>query len=347
MFTRIFVPLDGSSRAERALPVAARLAQVSHGTVILASVVTPALNYSPALVAPVTSPELVDEDVRSAKAYLARVQKDDLLTGVETEIVTGVSLPASIELIDLARTTHADLIVMCSHGRTGLMHWALGSVAQQVVRSSPIPVLVLKANGPIPSGPEGDALSILVPLDGSPLAEDAIEPAAQLAAALSAPGHGSVKLLEVIRYPLMPVAPFQPVDPYVTREDPAERGSLQEGASTYLHSVARRFAEPPLAALNLRVGTTVVFAEDVAGAIGAVADGAEGLGKACDVVAMATHGRSGFQRLALGSIAERTLQATKRPLLVVRPPVVAHDAKPAASSTRTAAHDPAPALPLF
>lgn len=347
MFTRIFVPLDGSARAERALPLAARLALASHGTVILASVITPSLNYSPALVAPATSPEIVEADVRSAKAYLAREQKDDVLNGVETETVVEVSLPASAELIDLARTTHADLIVMCSHGRTGLMHWALGSVAHQVVRTTPIPVLVLKADGPVPSGPQGDALSMLIPLDGSPLAEAAIEPAAQFAAALSAPGCGSVKLLQVVRYPLMPIAPFQPVDPYFTQDDPAERGSLHECAMAYLHGVAQRFAEPPLAALNLRVSTEVVFAEDVAGAIGAAADGAEGLGQASDIVAMATHGRSGLQRLALGSIAERTLQATKRPLLVVHTTIVARNAQPITLPTQKAAFDVAPALPLF
>lgn len=352
MFSRIFVPLDGSPRAERALEVAARLAHGADGTVILASVVSPMSVYAPALAMPVDAQMTIDGEIAAAKEYLARVRAGEALRGLKTEAHIGLATPAAAELVDLAQATHTDVIVMCSHGRTGLMRWALGSVAQQVVRSSPIPVLVLKANGPVPA-PSAESLRVVIPLDGSVVAEAAISPAAQLAAALSAPGQGQVHLLQVIHTPVAPFAPFAPADAYLQRESASERQAVQERARSYLYGVVQRFSEAPLADLHVRVSTAVVIDEDVAGAIAAVAGGAEGLSEPFDVIAMATHGRTGLARLAMGSNTERVLQSTKRPLLVVHPVATvprevksverARDKHAEAQDTA----DLAPAIPLF
>ncbi len=350
MFMRILVPLDGSARAERALPVAARLAQSSDGTVILASIVSPMVAYGLLLEIPADRESIVEAELAAAKDYLGRVAASDKLAGAKTQVATSVARPVALELLQLATASHADIIVMCSHRRTGMLRWALGSVARQIVRTSSVPVLVLQADGPIsisPGGTTDQPLRVVVPLDGSPLAEAAIEPAARLAAALAGPGHAMVRLVHVIEHPVLPYAAFAPIDGRVLREADTERESLGQKARVYLHTVAQRFTKEPLAALRLQVSSAVVFNQDAASAIATVADGGEGVGAASDIIAMATHGRTGIQRLAVGSITERVLQATKRPLFVVRPVATAAQSEPAPERAREPSPTGVPLQALF
>jgi nucleotide-binding universal stress UspA family protein len=211
-------------------------------------------------------------------------------------------------------------------------------------------VLVLQADGPIPvppGEPTDQPLRVEVPLDGSPLAEAAIEPAAQLAAALAGPGHAMVRLVHVVEYPVLPYAAFAPIDGRVLRETDTERGSLGQKARVYLHTVAQRFTKEPLAALQLQVTSAVVFNQDAASAIAAVGNGGEDVGAASDIIAMATHGRTGIQRLAIGSITERVLHATKRPLFVVRPVATESQGEPALEHAREPSPTGVPLQALF
>jgi len=101
------------------------------------------------------------------------------------------SVPATT-IISAAQSHLIDLIILCSHGDTGIKRWAVGSVAQKVIRQSLIPVLVLHKEGGIPanSHPDGTrSVRVLVGLDGSTLSETALVPAAQLSTALSAPAE--------------------------------------------------------------------------------------------------------------------------------------------------------------
>lgn len=325
MLTRILVPLDGSARAERALPVAARLARSAGGTVLLTSVANPMPVVATPFEVPHDLKSYVEGEIEAAKEYLAQVNRRPELTGVDTEVVASIGRPVAEELVELARVHHTDVIVMCSHGRGGLARWALGSVAQHVVRCAPVPVLVLKDNGSTLVDAKADgpvqSIRVLVPLDGSPLAERAIAPAAQLAAALAAPSEAIVHLLHVIEYPVVVYPAFTPA--VFPPEGTREHHRLQDQANAYLHRVAQRFAEPPLNALRVQVVRSVVFDEDAATAIAACAartagDAADRTVSA-DLIAMATHGRTGIARMTMGSVTERVLQATKRPLFVIRP----------------------------
>jgi nucleotide-binding universal stress UspA family protein len=335
MFTRILIPLDGSARAERALPVAARLARSSSGTLLLTSVAHPMPVLSMPLEISRDLKSYVDDELAAAKEYLTQVSRRADLAGVHTEIVTAVGGPVAEEVVELALEHHADLIVMCSHGRSGLAHWALGSVAQHVVRTTPVPVLVLKADGStlVDAKPETSAgpIRVLVPLDGSPLAERAIEPAAQLATALAAPGEATVHLLHVIEYPVVVYPAFTPSA--LPPADSHNHHQLQDKASAYLHTVAQRFAEEPLNGLRVQVVQSVVFDEDAATAIAAAARHAPGsdatAGTGVALIAMATHGRTGLARVTVGSVTERVLQVTKRPLFVVRPEPATAQGEPA------------------
>jgi nucleotide-binding universal stress UspA family protein len=146
MYTRIVVPLDGSELAEVALPNANELSRMSGAPLHLVRVVDvmtgrPYGTYL-AVEAAGYAEALKVEEIESA-AYLASVKERLERAGyaVATELRRG---PASHEITQLART--GDVIVMATHGRGGLRRWLLGSVAEEVVRHSPVPVLLVRAD---------------------------------------------------------------------------------------------------------------------------------------------------------------------------------------------------------
>ena len=333
MFKRILVPLDGSPRAERAIPLAARLARVSGGSITFLRVVTTAINGAWLAM---ESPRLMQEafEVDSAKAtdYLTAIAQSPNLTRVKITLEVLSGIPAQA-ILSVAEANEVDLIVMCSHGDTGLKRWVLGSVAQKVARYSPVPVLVLREGERLtPASSQGGARSVqvLVPLDGSSLAEAALTPAAQLSAALSAPAHGALHLVRVLRLPSM----------YEYGQDDSLAEAKKQAmlqAHAYLGAVEQQVREGSLASLQLQVKSTAVVDTDVADALIGMAEVSEDMEaiegfKASDVIAMATHGRSGLERWVMGSVTERALGAMKLPLLIVRAQKT--DAEPEKGPTR-------------
>ncbi|TMC20067.1 MAG: universal stress protein [Chloroflexi bacterium] len=320
MFQRILVPLDGSARAERALPVAARLARASGGSIVLLRAVTSPIDFAwYAMESPIAMQEGIEADIARATDYLASVAGSPELAGIEikTEVLPGA--PA-LSIFPVARAFQADLIVMCSHGYTGRTRWILGSVSQKVVQHSPVPVLVLREDGSVPVNLHPDGMRpvrVLVPLDGSSFAESALAPAAHLSAALSAPAQGALHLAQVLRLPTL----YE----YGQNDQLAEmkKQGIRE-AQAYLSTVERKLREGDLAELNLSVTSSVSFDSDVAGRLIGIAEVGEDMQEVeeyppCDLIAMATHGRGGLQRWMLGSVTERVLDSTKLPLLIVRP----------------------------
>src|SRR6266700_3910757 len=295
MFKRILVPLDGSEHAERAIPVAARIARVSGGTIIFVRVLPPAdlSGYA------ATSDPYADE-----------------LTGIPTEMdLAAGAIPPSI--FSTARREHVDLVVMCSRGITGLKRWMLGSVAQEAIHHSPVPMLVLNEHGSaLPAPDTAHPLRILVALDGSVQSETVLEPAVQLIAALAAPAWGVLHLLHIVDLP--PV--YGKLRSQAHMSDGMQAEARQE-AEAYLKLIADRlYAETP-ADLELTITSSVAVSTDVAGTMIKTAEQAEGMEHlgGYDLIAMATHGREGLQRLVMGSVTEHVLGATKLPVLMVRP----------------------------
>src|SRR5947209_2518787 len=132
MFRRILVPLDGSQRAARAIPVATRLARASGGSITLLRVVTSPIEFAwETMESPMFMQETLGVDQARASDYLARIATSDELTGVETTTQVCTGAPAQA-ILSVARSEQMDLIVICSHGYTGMTHWALGSVAEKV-----------------------------------------------------------------------------------------------------------------------------------------------------------------------------------------------------------------------
>jgi nucleotide-binding universal stress UspA family protein len=325
MFKRILVPLDGSIRAERAIPVAARIARAANGTVVLVQVATIPFTYSPYLGSATYAEEAIKTDLNETEKYLNTLANLETLEGIKTT-TTALLDSAAQGILSTADSYNIDLIVMTSHGRAGMQRWVLGSVAQKIARHSSMPVLVLHEEGPLPVGPHLDnrPLCALVPLDGSVLAKAALEPAAQLVAAIAGPAQGSLHLMRVVKSPT--------AEELRAVGDQESMNRLKENklhrAKTYLNSIVEQLREGPLAHLNLIITWSVAVDNDVAHTIirmaenGEDAEGAGVFGR-CDLIAIATHGRGGLQHWILGSITERVLGATKLPILIVRPEAAA------------------------
>ena len=317
MFQRIVVPLDGSERAGEAIPVAARIARASTGSIVLLSVQGPPIDFARQRQFASLSLEDRVAERKAMAVELARLAASEELKGITTvtEVIEG--LPA-LTILERAQVQQADLIILCSHGRSGITRWAMGSVAQKVARHSTMPVLVLRTGWPMDMPDHGiRPLRVMVALDGSPLAESALLPAAQLSAALSAPRPGELHLVRVL--------PFSTAFDYGQEDDVAKlRQEKMQEARTYLQEVTQKLAEQSPDQVSMQVNTSVATSLDTAETLINIAETGDGEGmtritSTCDVIALATHGRSGPARWVMGSITERILGATRLPLLIVRP----------------------------
>ncbi|MBI3953925.1 MAG: universal stress protein [Chloroflexi bacterium] len=155
---KIVVPLDGSSLAEAALAVAERLARALGLSLLLVQAVDPRIYSYLGPEVGISYQNINTVLERTAGDYLALLAADAAKSGLPVESLVLHGLPGD-SISDVARRTPGSLVVMSSHGRSGLSRWALGSVAEKVVRDSSAPVLVLqsKLTGTPASRQEGRA----------------------------------------------------------------------------------------------------------------------------------------------------------------------------------------------
>lgn len=319
MFKRILVPLDGSARAERAAFVAARCARSTGSAVLLLRVV-----HAPARIGltgepPILAMAAAEEDVLQVSAYLEQFARREEFrdVDVETEALEG---QVTSTILEVAAEDRVDALMLCSHGRSGLTRWAFGSVAHTLVRNSPVPVFVLRAKDSTFPTDEAHGLRALVALDGSGRAERAILPAADLVESLSGGKQATLRLVRVVEVPDTSGGGAHDAHD-ATSGDVADRhqrlhAHMIEEANSYLRDVTDRLIKVELAGRMVVVEHEVITHHDVGGALIDAATGVSG-SVACDVMAIATHGRTGVQGWMVGSIAERVLDAAPIPLLVV------------------------------
>jgi nucleotide-binding universal stress UspA family protein len=324
MFQRVLVPLDGSKRAERAIPVAANLVRVARGTITLARIIDlPAKEKEDA-----TSEDNERQGPLfvEAKAYLETLLNlyEQELAGLHLvlEAIPG-TVPSS--LFDLADQEHLDLIVMCSRGESGLKRWVLGSMTQATFRRSPLPVLALNERGADHRHFQVTRpLRILVPYDGSEFAQVALPPLFQLLESVSPTVEHEIHLLQVIAMPTIGYGlgggAYIP-DNFWEKEREKAKQELQEFVQLLAHK------KPPTLRCTFKM--SVVVSPDVTGTILRLAQPSThgGEGADYDLIAMATHGRTGLKRLLWGSVTEHVFGATSLPLLVVRPASAQFQAK--------------------
>jgi nucleotide-binding universal stress UspA family protein len=298
MTTRILVPLDGSALAERALPCAQLLAQSLPANLVLFR----AVSISPDF-------EVLGHVLRDVEAHMKRLeagaseylrQVAERLKGSGLSVRTVVRRgPAAEAILGYSQQMDIQKIVIATHGYSGVSRWRHGSVAERVLQSASVPVLMVCAKG-------GEGISeepmtcqrILVPLDGSTRAEQVLPPAVSVAQALDAE-------IVLFRVPIAHVTGSFAAGWYVPLEGTFE--TANQIAEGYLSRVA----------VELRAqGVRVATATRMGGVADAILDYAEA--NKIDLIAMCTHGRTGLARWTLGSVADRVLRARSTPLLLVR-----------------------------
>jgi nucleotide-binding universal stress UspA family protein len=306
MITRILVPLDGSALAEAVLPVAAQLTRALQGTLILFRVYD--VTSSDFIVA------VMEAEAREAQTYLADVALRPELAGlqIETRALGGA---AALNILDAVQEYQADLLVMSSHGRSGITRRVLGSVAEHVIQHAPVPVLVLR--GPREGEPQRKAAPVaLVALDGSPRAETALLPVAEVLAALAAPEEGTLHLVRIVAPPveIRATAPSEQLTPLLERED-----EILRAAEDYLLSLSERLPSQGLGGHHPAATWSLHVSQDVITTLIHTGEQADQEGREAMFLALATHGRSAIERLAAGGgIAVGVLEHSALPLLIVR-----------------------------
>ncbi len=289
---RILVPLDGSIRAEFAINTAAQLAHhaVPTGEIVLLRVV----EFSPAAMAELLPDygTLINATLEASGDYLREIALRPSLAHITVKhraCLAEGSITATI--CAQAHDLRADLIVMSSSGRSGIAELALGSVAKDVARLAHIPTVILRVEEAFRAEHDmHQPFTVLVALDGSLRAEAVLPSVVAITRAM----HGIVQLHHVLPQ----------------KGDTQEDQVLRDAAECYLQAVQQRLQRQGVPTeISLSWG-------DPAQQIISKADAPR---RACDLVAIATHGYTGPDRLALGSVAEHVLHAAHCPLLILRP----------------------------
>jgi nucleotide-binding universal stress UspA family protein len=290
MDRHILVPLDGSRRAAAALPYAVTLARATD-TAIRLLAVAPQGRGGQRAAACTTYLDAVAATLRSDS------------TAVTTAVRQGN--PAH-EILAASGSEGCALIAVSTHGDTGLERLRMGSVAHHVVRHATIPVLVVRPTDEAATEGAATITQITATLDGSDFAETALRPAALIAAALGIP----LRLLRVIPNVLFTAEEWDAGWGGWYPESEAIEQDEERWVAEYLDATAARLRSP---GLEVRTEWQHSVTNRAAETIAAVVEE-----EPTGLVAMASHGRGGVLRWAIGSTAEETLDRVRCPILIVR-----------------------------
>ncbi len=308
MIRSILVPLDGSTFGEHALPLAMSMARRMNASLNL-------IHVHSLLDAAYAELQIFDSTIDQE----LRAKEREYLQTVQKRVQDRLSVPVTIRNVDgdvatvireQAESLQAKWVVMTTHAKGPLGRFWLGSTTDELLRTLPIPLILVH-----PNEKEPDLLSdptikhILVPLDGTPLAEHILEPALTFGAAM----QSELTLLRVIT-PVYPVT--LPADPAIfggVATDIMDRveklhAELKKDATAYLEGIAERFRKD-----GLKIETRVVVEDQPGGAI------LENARAPIDMITIETHGRGGLSRLLLGSVADKVIRGSRLPILVHRP----------------------------
>jgi nucleotide-binding universal stress UspA family protein len=295
MYTRMLIPLDGPATAEKVLPYARSLAGTLKIPVELLGVIdmSAIATHIPAE----RAKTFIDHWESGTKAYLEEIARS--FPGLSVKCTVGSGRPEEV-IIAKAAEDKSTLITMATHGRSGVSRWLLGSVAEKVLRATSNPLLLIRAADE--AGAEGEATlkSIVVPLDGSELAESVLATVAEVAKLLN------LEIVLIRAYEL-PAAAYYGSEDYLPNYDEI-KGHVEGEARSYLDKKIEA-----LQAKGLEKVSSVLMEGPAADEIIEIAR------KTPDnLVAMCTHGRSGVRRWVLGSVTEKVVRHSGDPVLVVR-----------------------------
>jgi nucleotide-binding universal stress UspA family protein len=310
----ILVPLDGSALSEQVLPYVHMLAPILGARVRLLRVIVDGqsdsmLAESIAATYGVLDPLATQRErerrsfeimYQNAESYLASQALALRGEGLDIEVDVRCG-PAADLIVEAAEGAHVTMIAMATHGYGGLRRWALGSVTDKVVHETSTPVFIVR-DAHRAAGGDTALKRIMVPLDGSALAKQALPLATELATCARA----ELLLMEAVAPTLEAYPGFPPVGrPIPQLSEVLE--ALRAQAAKELGEAADKLQRREVAA------TTRVVSGHAAEVI---VDEAKQRG--VDLIVMATHGYGGLKRWALGSIADKVLHASTTPLVLVR-----------------------------
>ncbi len=289
----VLLPLDTSEVSASALPYARSLAQALGLPLVLLAVWDGTDQDLEGRLTAVQTAETERVAIEIYREYLERIAGELQASGFgAVSIAVRKGRPVD-EILASAREHEAAYVVMATHGRGGLGRLLFGSVADRLVHSCPVPLLLVHP----PAEGETAAFAprrIVVPLDGSELGERALGPAAALAGAFGA----QLVLLRAVPFVIGSMG-IPGLDATVAVGLDA---ALAEAASEYLGALSDRYPGSVAAVRRGDAGSAIVeFAKS----------------EGADLVVMSTHGRSGLARWTLGSVAGYVLGATRTPTLLV------------------------------
>jgi nucleotide-binding universal stress UspA family protein len=316
MWRRIMVPLDGSPLGEQVLPLATSIAQRARAELVLVQVVPWEGDVVLAEPGYLTRMQDLVEARHEAQRYLDSVHArllpeylDSEREGESTLMITKKVLSGGVatRIADWALEQRVGLIVMATHGRSGLSLWALGSVADAVRQLSKVPLVLLRPQladaFPLEATIEIDR--ILVALDGSTLAERILSPAAQMARLFDA---------QVILFRAAPVPTAIYHSPGFLKMDLEAGEAMRQEALAYLEQVARRFEQD-----GLKVRVVLGALQPADSILDAAAKHDAGM------IALTTHGRTGMRRMLYGSVSDRVVRTSHLPILLLRSLLEGHE----------------------
>jgi nucleotide-binding universal stress UspA family protein len=302
--TIVLAPVDGSARALRAMPWAAKLAGPS-GTVVLLRVVPPQPAYAEMLFSLVGDEDAV-QGIQDAWSRIAKTDLDEAATllsgsGVAVEQIAAEGEPDE-EIVATAARRGVEMIAMASHGRGAVGRAIFGSVADRVARTAPVPILILRP--PDEDADQSVVVSrLVVPLDGSQIAERALPVASALARQFDVPVH-VVRAVDAASS--LPITPgYLEVAPAVAAEvtDRIWQEAESDARSTVTAAVSRLRAEGVDASGGILNGSPFFAISDAT--------------QPGDLLVLTSHGRGGVQRWLLGSVAEKLMREADAPVLLV------------------------------
>ncbi|HEX9273841.1 MAG TPA: universal stress protein [Candidatus Binatia bacterium] len=299
MFTRILIPLDGSKTAEKVLPYARFLAgSLTLPVELLAvvDIVEMATHMSADRARHLDT--MIEDSVRNSEQYLRGVA--GTFPGVNTKCTVEKGKTEQV-IIETAAADKGTLITMATHGRSGINRWLLGSIAEKVLRGATNPLLLVRATDEAKADRVATLKSIVVPLDGSELAESVLATVAELAKTLK---------LEVVLFRAysIPYSAYSSAEGYYAVDYEELLKAMREEAVDYLEKKTE-------AVKKLGIDKVSCVAKE-----GFAADEIISLSRKSpdNLIAMCTHGRSGVKRWVLGSVTETVVRHSADPVLVIR-----------------------------
>lgn len=297
MYTRILIPLDGSMTAEQVVPYARTFARGLRLPVELLAVVDVA-GLLTSVEKARSFENLTEQQSRHSKDYLERI----------AERFSGIRVKRTVErgqapdvIIEKAAADKSILVAMTTHGRSGLNRWLFGSVAEKVLRGSTNPLLLVRAAADASTEGEATLKSIILPLDGSQLAESVLPTATNIAKKLD---------LEIFLFR----AYTNPYSPFVSGS-----GQYAVDLDVLLAGVrdeARDYLEEKMAELTKQGVEKISYLLEEGDAADKIVSMANHAPES--LIVMCSHGRSGVKRWALGSVTETVVRHSSSPVLVMR-----------------------------